>query len=209
MDDPRVEGNRRLTGWLGLTLLVTLVVEYWTIWDREPRMPLHVTVGLLLIPIAIVKLAPVSWRMASYYLRREPWHAAGPPAWNMRIASPILVLSVAVVLITGVLLVTDTGISNEQSLRTWHRQGYIVLTLVLGAHVAVHVGTALLGAWRDLRAPGRRLVVRLAIVALAIIAAFAFEQLLPHSTPEQRGDDHLPPGATSRDFSGRDFNDRG
>jgi hypothetical protein len=87
------EGNARLIGLTGLVLLVLLAIEGVTILDIRPLLPVHVFVGLLLIPPVALKLAATGYRLARYYLRTVEYVRKGPRScscewWWLRAWSP-------------------------------------------------------------------------------------------------------------------------
>src|SRR5437763_14360695 len=57
-----VEGNARLTASAAVALLVLLAIEGVTILFIRSLLPVHVFVGMMLIPPIALKLASVGWR---------------------------------------------------------------------------------------------------------------------------------------------------
>jgi hypothetical protein len=105
-------GNARLTAWTGLVLLALFLAELVTLLDVRGLISWHIAIGVLLIPPALLKTASTGWRIIRYYMRNEPYKAAGPPPMVLRILGPLVVLSTLGVLGTGLALVfmgTDAG----------------------------------------------------------------------------------------------------
>ena len=72
MTRPNPGGNERLTAIVAVLLLVPIVVELATILlGVHTFMSLHVFLGLLLIPVVLLKLASTGWRFARYYTQSD------------------------------------------------------------------------------------------------------------------------------------------
>jgi hypothetical protein len=65
-------GNERLTASLGLVLLVLLGIETLTTLALHSYLPVHIFLGLLLIPLVALKLASTGWRFLRYYANSKP-----------------------------------------------------------------------------------------------------------------------------------------
>ena len=74
-----VEGNRRLTASLGAVLLVLLAIEGGTIPFLSQLEVVHVIVGLILIPVVLLKLGTTFYRFVRYYTGDLEYRSAGPP----------------------------------------------------------------------------------------------------------------------------------
>jgi hypothetical protein len=131
-------GNARLTAAAGIVLLVLLAAEGLTLLGGVGSyLTAHVFIGLLVIPPIALKLASTSWRMASYYRRAEEYVLRGPPQVLLRVlVGPVLVVSTAVMLATGIIavLVGHGGI--------WlglHKVSFVVWGVAFGLHVLAHL----------------------------------------------------------------------
>ena len=71
-------GNEHLTAVVAAVLLLLLFVEGATLLRMGSLLTVHVLVGLLLIPVVVLKLASTGWRMFRYY-RRGGVRRGGPP----------------------------------------------------------------------------------------------------------------------------------
>ena len=107
-DAPRTggpAGNARLTAWLGLLLLVAFLVELATLASLDQLVSVHIFVGALLVPLALMKTVTTTWRMLGYYTGAARYRQAGPPPMLLRVLGPAVVLTALAVLGTGLALV--------------------------------------------------------------------------------------------------------
>lgn len=152
-------GNDRLTGAVGLLLLVLVPVEVATILlGVHTFMSLHVFVGLVLIPLVLLKLASVGWRFARYYTRSRAYVVHGPPQPAMRLLAPLFVAATLVLFGSGVAM----GILHGHALqiaRSLHGPASVTWLLLLGVHVLVYLRRAVSVTARD-ALPAKRTPVR-------------------------------------------------
>jgi len=99
--DPGVEANARLTGYIGLVLILLLAAEFVTGLRFRQLLPAHAVIGFVLIPPVLLKLASVGYRFARYYAGDPRYRAAGPPQLAMRLLGPVVVALTVVVFGTG------------------------------------------------------------------------------------------------------------
>src|SRR5439155_15079016 len=133
-------GNERLTTTVGLVLLVLLVVETLTTLSARSLLPVHVFLGLLLLPVVALKLAGVGWRFVRYYTRNEPYRLEGPPRILLRLLAPLLVASTLVVFGSGIAL---TVVGHSDRLFTVHVLSFGVWGLLMIVHVLAYLGRTL------------------------------------------------------------------
>ncbi len=143
-------GNRRLTAWTGLVLLLLFLVELVTVLDVRGLISWHVVVGCLLIPPALLKTGSTGWRMVRYYTGNDAYHEAGPPPMLLRLLGPLVVLSTLAVLGTGLALVLigpDRGRSSilvpGLSVLFLHKGSFVVWCGATGLHVLGRIVPAL------------------------------------------------------------------
>jgi len=98
-------GNERLTTSAGLALLVLLAVETLTTLSLRSYLPVHIFLGLMLLPPLALKLASTGWRFLRYYTRNTPYRLAGPPSLLLRLLAPLLVASTLTLFGSGVALI--------------------------------------------------------------------------------------------------------
>lgn len=142
-------GNARLTAWTGIVLLVLFAAEGLTLLDMHGLITWHVALGAVLIPPTVLKVASTGWRMASYYAASRPYRAAGPPPILLRTLGPLVVVSTALLLATGVVLVllgerrshtTLVGVGGLQIDWIWlHQASFVVWFAAMTLHVLLRV----------------------------------------------------------------------
>jgi hypothetical protein len=156
-------GNEHLTAVLATLLLVLLTVEGATLLDLESLLTVHAFVGMLIIPVAALKLSSTAWRTLRYYLRGEEYVRRGPPHIVLRaLVAPITVVATTMLLATGVALLSVGEVRG--TLVDLHKASFAVWLGAIGVHVLAHL-RSLLRALRR-RVPG--LVPRLALVAAGV-----------------------------------------
>ena len=176
------DGNGRLTAALGVLLLVQIAVELATVLlGVHTFMSVHVFIGLLLIPLVLLKLASTGWRFTRYYTRNATYVAQGPPRPAMRLLAPVLVAATVVLLVSGVAM----GFLHGHDLvivRRLHGPASAIWIAAVGLHIVVYLKRSLIDATEDVRpttrasAPGatkRAAAVAAGVVAGLVLAAVA------------------------------------
>ena len=173
-----VEGNARLTGGAGAALFVILAVEGVTILQIKQLISVHVFVGMLLVPLVLLKTATTSYRAGHYYRGDPSYRRKGPPLPILRFTGPLLVLSSLALLGTGIALIALGRNVGHQYL--WlHRATFFVWGALIAVHVLGHLReTATLTAadWQERnwsgeaehRLAGARARLSLLVVTLAV-----------------------------------------
>lgn len=179
-------GNEQLTAIVGTILVVLLAIEGATLLNLTSLLTVHAFVGMLLIPVVVLKIGSTGWRMLRYYRRGEEYVRRGPPHIALRaLVGPVLVLSSILVLGTGVaLLALD---ETHGTLVGLHKASFVVWAGAFGIHVLAH----LLEMPRTLRARIPGVALRAALVTGSLVAGAA---LAVATLP---GADHLQDRATS------------
>lgn len=170
-------GNERLTAEAGAVLFVVLALLGLTIPFVHAFIREHVFLGMLLIPVVLLKLGSTGYRFVRYYARNAAYRAAGPPQMLLRAVAPVVVASTVVVFGSGVLLLVD-GLSNGP-LGLIHKASFIVWFGATTIHVLAYVWRVPRLASADFRPQGeqlggsfaRRLAVGAAIAAGLVLAA--------------------------------------
>ncbi len=162
------EGNARLTAATAAVLLVLLAAEGATIPFIGRLTTAHVFLGVLLVPVVVLKAGSSAWRFASYYLGRDDYVRRGPPPQLLRlVVAPLVVASTAVLFGTGILLIV---LSPQRGfLLGLHKASFIVWFAAMTAHVLAHVLRVPGLVRRDLRPGQGGATVRQLIVAGAIV----------------------------------------
>ena len=168
--------NERLTASLGVLLLLGFAAEGVTILlGVKAVLPAHVFIGVLLVPPVMLKVATTTYRMVRYYTGDPAYVDRGPPAWLLRVAGPLVVLSTAVVLATGIAAVVIDP--RPEWADTGHKTGVLVWAGLMAVHVLGHARETPAKAsadWRRGRSvPGRRrrVLAMAGVVALGIAVA--------------------------------------
>ena len=176
-----VEGNRRLTATLGAVLLVLLAVEGGTIPFLSQLEVVHVIVGLVLIPIVVLKLGTTFYRFARYYTGDLAYRAAGPPHPVLRTVGPLVVVMSILLFSSGVVLAI---VGPNPTVYSVHKISFIVWFGAMAIHVLGHMRSLPSLAGRDWRSTDPRngvRVRRIAVLAVTIggvvFAAVVFPQL--------------------------------
>ena len=143
-----VEGNARLTSAAAAIIFLVLAAEGVTILRIGRLLDVHVFIGLLLIPIVLVKISSTTWRFARYYRGDPEYRRKGPPALFLRLLGPLLIALTLVVLASGVALI-ELPASLRQPLSLIHKASFIVWIAVMALHVLGHLGETLRLAPRD------------------------------------------------------------
>lgn len=148
------DGNANLTAAVAVLLLLLLAVEGVTLLRLTSLLTVHAFVGIVLIPLVLLKLASTGWRMLRYYLRSDEYLAKGPPQLVLRVlVAPVIVASTIALFATGVaLLFLD---ETHGLLVGLHKASFVVWLGATSLHVLAHVWR--LPALLRLRASGRGL----------------------------------------------------
>jgi hypothetical protein len=133
-----VEANARLTATTGIVLLVLLAVEGATLLSIRRLLPVHLAIGLMLVPPVMLKLASTGRRFAGYYLGDHRYRQAGPPPILLRLIGPLLVLSTVGLLGTGVELWLFGTRFGELWL-TAHKAVFVLWFGLMALHVVGHL----------------------------------------------------------------------
>jgi hypothetical protein len=127
------DGNERLTAATAAVLLVVLAPEGLTLLGVRQFLRPHIFLGLLLIPLVLLKLASTGWRMTQYYRRSPEYVRRGPPTLLLRaIVAPVLVVSTVSVLATGI---AAAALDRNGSLLTLHKLSFFVWVGAMSIHV--------------------------------------------------------------------------
>ena len=175
-------GNEILTSAAGLALVGVIVVEVVTIIDIAGLTGTHMFIGLVLIPLVLLKLGTTGYRAVRYYSGSVSYRALGPPLMLLRVIAPLFVAATLVILVTGVVLMADGH--KAGSVLEVHKVSFIVWVVLLGVHLLAYFVRALRLVLADLRvtkgdvAPGIGIRTMLLVSALGGGVALA-SALLP------------------------------
>jgi len=172
------EGNSRLTGGVGAALFVILAVETATALQIHQLITLHVFLGLLLVPLVLLKTATTGYRFTRYYAGDPAYSKKGPPPLALRVTGPLVVLSSLVLLGTGLLLIA-LGRNAGHPYLWLHQATFFVWAALIAVHVLGHLQetvTLTTADWRERprrgavehRVAGARARLSLLVVTLAV-----------------------------------------
>lgn len=186
-------GNRHLTALLGAVLLAGTLAELGTLLlGLQRTMPLHIAIGVALIPVVALKLASTGWRMLRYYTHASAYRAEGPPRPFLRGIAPLVVGATVALLGSGVGLVLAGP--HVQFFRAVHGASFALFIGLVGLHAVAHLPKLRRFAFADWvsgrRAPGhllRRSAVTFAVILGGAFAVAAAESAGPWVTAIQRG----------------------
>jgi hypothetical protein len=149
--DPGVAGNARLTGTNALILLVLLAIEGVTVLAIRRVLPQHLFFGILLIPPVLLKMGSTGYRFLRYYTGDHRYRAAGPPQILLRLLGPLVVVTTAVLFVSGV----ELWLFGRQYGSVWlaaHKLSFILWFGVMAVHVLGYILRAPTLALADYRA---------------------------------------------------------
>lgn len=174
-------GNARLTGLAGAVLFVLLAVEGLTILRVNSHLSLHMFVGMVLVPVVVLKIASTGYRFARYYLGDADYAAKGAPQPVLRIAGPFVVALTVAVFATGIALGIAGPRHNE--LLQLHKASFVLWFVATAIHVLGHLlETPRLAAadWRRSARPANGRVARATLVIGALLLGLALAVATRH-----------------------------
>ena len=193
--DDGVEANNRLTASAGAIIFVLLAIEGVTVLSVHSLLRLHVIVGMVLMPVVLLKMATTTYRGARYYLRTPSYRRRGPPPLLLRGLGPVVVVSTVAVLVTGVALLL-LGPKHRTPWLPIHKVSFIVWFAVMTVHVLGHIVETIRVAPRDWTGHRPRLAgtgVRRAAVGIALVVGVVLAVLVePSVTSWLEARRHLP-----------------
>src|SRR5476649_1311849 len=98
------DANARFTGSTAAILFVVLAAEGFTIVRIRPLLSLHVLLGMVLVPLVVLKIGSTTYRFVHYYLGTPAYRRRGPPPFVLRVVGPLLGALTAVLLASGIIL---------------------------------------------------------------------------------------------------------
>lgn len=148
---PGAEGNGRLTGIVAAVLFFVLAAEGVTLLQIRQLISVHVFVGVMLIPLVVLKSASTGYRMLRYYSGDAAHRRKGPPHPILRVTGPFLVLTSLALLGSGLALLALGRSVGHQYL--WvHKAIFFVWGALIAVHVLGHLRETVTLAsadWRD------------------------------------------------------------
>jgi hypothetical protein len=177
--DSGVAGNARLTGFAALLLFILLALEGITILRIHALLALHIFVGMVLVPLALLKTLSTGYRFVRYYIGDDAYVRKGAPPILLRLAGPFVVLLTVAVLGTGI-AVAVAGRGGR--LLLLHKASFILWFGVMTVHVLGHLTETLPLAIADWRRSTRRAVPAAALRVWLVLATLGVGVLLGVAT---------------------------
>lgn len=187
-------GNARFTAWVGLVLLVAFFAEGVTLLSVRGMISAHIVIGVVLVPLALLKTATTGWRILRYYTGSAAYREAGPPPLVLRVLGPLVILTALAVLGSGLALIAlgPDGTYRplltvgpfEVNALTLHQASFIGWLVATGLHVLARTIPALLLVRP--RTPARRHLgggaVRAGIIALMLVVGVGAAVVVLHAS---------------------------
>jgi hypothetical protein len=159
-------------------LFVLLAAEGVTILGVSSHLRAHMFIGMLLVPIVILKIASTGYRFARYYTGDAGYVDKGAPATVLRILGPFVVVLTVAVFATGIGL--GMGGPGHHTLLLLHKASFILWFGAMTVHVVGHLlETPRLAAADWIRASdvavgrGARVLLIAGALLLGLVLAFA------------------------------------
>jgi hypothetical protein len=177
---------------------VLLALEALTTLALRTYLPVHIFLGLLLLPPVALKLASTGWRFVRYYTRNKPYRLEGAPRPLQRMLAPLLVASTLSLFGSGVALIAVGH--GGGVLRTVHALSFAAWVALIVVHVVAYRKRVLrMGTWDWRRhaepivagARARRAALGAALVAGVIVALATYpvqQTWLSHHRDHGNGD---------------------
>ena len=149
-------------------LVPLLLAEGATLLNVGALLTVHAFVGMLLVPVVVVKLASTGWRMVNYYAGSEEYVLRGPPHVLIRvIVAPVLVASTVILFGTGIALLALS--QTEGTIVGLHKASFVVWAFAFGVHFLTRLGPL----WRGLRERVPGISLRLVAAMFSVVAGVA------------------------------------
>ena len=192
-----VEGNARLTGLTATVLFLLFAAEGVTVLRVHELLTPHVVIGMVMIPVVIVKIGSTLWRFARYYGGDPEYRRKGPPPVFLRLLGPFVVVLTVAVLGTGIaLLFVPTADRSE-----WlflHKATFVLWLGAMALHVLSHLLETANLTWNDLSRRTRRQVRGAGAREWLLVSALVLGILLAILvTPHANGWHQVPVGTNA------------
>jgi hypothetical protein len=132
-----VDGNERLTAATAVVLVVLLAALGVTILSIHRLIWWHFLLGMLLIPLVLLKLGSTGWRFVRYYRGSPEYVRRGPPLLPLRLMAPLVVAATVAVFGSGVALLVVGPAGGI--LVGLHKASFVVWFAVTALHVLAHL----------------------------------------------------------------------
>lgn len=182
-ESPRAIAVARGVALGGVALLVLSALEVLTALDLRIALFWHIVIGVVLIPMLVLKLGLATWRFASFYRSSSPAHVRSAPWLPLRLLAPLLVVVTVLVVLSGAELTFAGPTSfSDTFLAPAHFLLAGIWLVLLFIHTFAYSKRSLHSSGHDLRGAlarrsGSLLRTGLVVVALAAGVALAYTAL--------------------------------
>jgi hypothetical protein len=188
-----------LTATAAVILLVLLAAEGVTILRIHKLLTLHVVIGMVLVPVVLVKMGSTLWRFARFYTGDPRYRRKGPPAPLLRLLGPFVVILTIAVFGTGIVLLFLPTNGRSQWLFL-HKATFVLWFGAMTLHVLSHLADTARLAPRDFYRRTRAQVRGASARQWLLVASLAIGALLAIAVaskigPWQRAAPEVPSGA--------------
>ena len=174
---PGVESNARLTGTVAAVLLVLLATEGVTVLRARALLTAHVFIGMLLVPLVLLKIGTTGYRFVRYYTGSPAYRRKGPPPLLLRVLGPLVVVLTTCLFASGIaLLFAGPGLHPE--LLLVHKASFVLWFGAMAVHVLGHLLDTARLAPKDFYWRTRRQVEGAGARQWAVAVSLAFGALL-------------------------------
>ncbi|MEA2656360.1 MAG: hypothetical protein QOI23_1725, partial [Chloroflexota bacterium] len=170
--EPGVAANERLTALTGGVLLVLLAAMGITVLRVKQLLPEHFLLGFFLIPPLLLKAASTGYRFVRYYAGAPAYRRAGPPAWPMRLLSPVVLLLTAALFVTGLELWLF-GLRFGSVWIAFHKWSFMLWLPAVGVHVLWNLRRTAAAAGEELSTAPPAAFSRRSLVVGSLVAGAA------------------------------------
>lgn len=174
----KTHANTKLTALTGLLIFFLLALEGVTIPFIGKLLTVHVFIGWVLLPPILLKIVSTSYRFIMYYIGDPRYTKAGPPKPLLRMLGPLIAVTTALLMWSGIEMVLIGPHSPDARLwGTIHRAAFILWFGFMTVHVLAYFLKAGSLALPELnrrpgvhsvRIPGRTIRIALVAGSLAI-----------------------------------------
>jgi hypothetical protein len=192
-----VEGNARLTGLTAAVLFLLFAAEGVTVLRVHELLTPHVVIGMVMVPVVIVKIGSTMWRFARYYVGDPEYRRKGPPPVLLRLLGPFVVVLTVAVLATGIALLFVPTADRSQWLFL-HKATFVLWLGAMALHVLGHLLETANLTWNELSRRTRRQVRGAGARQWLLVSALVLGILLAILvTPHASGWRQVPIGANA------------
>jgi hypothetical protein len=132
------DGNEQLTALTGVLLIGLLAALGVTIVRIGQMLNTHMFLGMLLLGPVALKMGSTGYRFVRYYAGVAAYRRKGPPAIELRLLAPFVVVLTVAVFGTGVALLL-VGPAHRGILGSLHKITFIAWLAVTALHILGHL----------------------------------------------------------------------